>query len=60
MQHASDQQALTQIGRGADEILNLEELEARLKLGRPLTLRAALDFGTCIPPGYSRASSASR
>ena len=30
------QHALETIGRGADEILNMEELEARLKLGRPL------------------------
>nr|WP_225444682.1 tyrosine--tRNA ligase [Pseudomarimonas arenosa] len=31
------------IGRGADEILKLEELEARLKLGRPLRIKAGFD-----------------
>src|SRR6478736_4122804 len=35
--------ALETIGRGADEILNLEELEARLKLGRPLRVKAGFD-----------------
>src|SRR6478609_8895504 len=35
--------ALETIGRGADEILNLEELEARLKLGRPLRIKAGFD-----------------
>ena len=43
MQHASDQQALTQIGRGADEILKRDELEARLALGRPLRIKAGFD-----------------
>jgi tyrosyl-tRNA synthetase len=37
------QHALETIGRGADEILNLEELEARLKLGRPLRIKAGFD-----------------
>ena len=37
------QLALETIGRGADEILNLEELEARLKLGRPLRVKAGFD-----------------
>ena len=37
------QHALETIGRGADEILNLEELEARLKLGRPLRVKAGFD-----------------
>ena len=36
-------EALTKIGRGADEILKLEELEARLKLGRPLRIKAGFD-----------------
>ena len=36
-------QALTIIGRGADEILKLDELEARLKLGRPLRIKAGFD-----------------
>jgi tyrosyl-tRNA synthetase len=31
------------IGRGADEILKPEELEARLKLGRPLRIKAGFD-----------------
>src|SRR6187431_2985016 len=37
------QHALETIGRGADEILKLEELEARLKLGRPLRIKAGFD-----------------
>jgi len=37
------QHALETIGRGADEILNMEELEARLKLGRPLRIKAGFD-----------------
>ncbi|MFT3807741.1 tyrosine--tRNA ligase [Arenimonas sp.] len=36
-------EALTTIGRGADEILKLDELEARLKLGRPLRIKAGFD-----------------
>ncbi|MEJ1097630.1 MULTISPECIES: tyrosine--tRNA ligase [unclassified Pseudoxanthomonas] len=39
----STEQALALIGRGADEILKLEELEARLKLGRPLRIKAGFD-----------------
>ena len=35
--------ALETIGRGADEILKLDELEARLKLGRPLRVKAGFD-----------------
>lgn len=37
------QDALDIIGRGADEILKTEELEARLKLGRPLRIKAGFD-----------------
>jgi len=37
------QQALDTIGRGADEIIKLEELEARLALGRPLRIKAGFD-----------------
>lgn len=40
---ASVQDALELIGRGADEILKREELEARLKLGRPLRIKAGFD-----------------
>ena len=36
-------QALDLIGRGAEEILKREELEARLKLGRPLRIKAGFD-----------------
>jgi len=43
VQHASYQQALTQIGRGADEILKRDELETRLALGRPLRIKAGFD-----------------
>ncbi|MGH8174017.1 MAG: tyrosine--tRNA ligase, partial [Rhodanobacteraceae bacterium] len=35
--------ALDLIGRGADEIIKREELEARLKLGRPLRIKAGFD-----------------
>jgi tyrosyl-tRNA synthetase len=35
--------ALDLIGRGADEIIKREELEARLKLGRPLRVKAGFD-----------------
>ncbi len=35
--------ALNLIGRGADEVLKTEELEARLKLGRPLRIKAGFD-----------------
>ena len=37
------QNALDLIGRGAEEILKREELEARLKLGRPLRVKAGFD-----------------
>ena len=39
----SSAEALALIGRGADEILKPEELEARLKLGRPLRVKAGFD-----------------
>ena len=39
----SDQDALELIGRGADEILKRDELAARLKLGRPLRVKAGFD-----------------
>jgi tyrosyl-tRNA synthetase len=37
------QAALDLIGRGADEIIKRDELEARLKLGRPLRIKAGFD-----------------
>ena len=37
------QQALDLIARGADEILKAEELQARLKEGRPLRIKAGFD-----------------
>ena len=37
------QQAVEFIARGSDEILKREELEARLKLGRPLRVKAGFD-----------------
>ena len=37
------QSALDLIGRGAEEILKREELESRLKLGRPLRIKAGFD-----------------
>jgi len=37
------QQALGLISRGTDEITKLEELEARLKLGRPLRVKVGFD-----------------
>ena len=37
------QTALDLIGRGADEIIKREELEARLGLGRPLRIKAGFD-----------------
>jgi tyrosyl-tRNA synthetase len=39
----SVQEALALIGRGADEVLKRDELEARLKLGRPLRVKAGFD-----------------
>ena len=35
--------AIETIGRGADEILKLEELQARLALRRPLRIKAGFD-----------------
>src|SRR6476619_5774855 len=35
--------ALEQIARGAEEIIKREDLEARLKLGRPLCVKAGFD-----------------
>ncbi len=40
---ASVQDALDLIGRGADEILKPDELQARLALGRPLRIKAGFD-----------------
>ncbi|KJV28408.1 tyrosine--tRNA ligase [Luteibacter yeojuensis] len=37
------QQSLALIARGADEIIKKEDLEARLKLGRPLRIKAGFD-----------------
>ncbi|MBL8298358.1 MAG: tyrosine--tRNA ligase [Rhodanobacteraceae bacterium] len=37
------QEALDLIGRGAEEIIKHEDLEARLKLGRPLRIKAGFD-----------------
>ena len=39
----SVEESLALIGRGADEILKPEELKARLKLGRPLRVKAGFD-----------------
>ena len=39
----SDPDALELISRGSDEILKREELVARLKLGRPLRIKAGFD-----------------
>ena len=35
--------AIELIGRGAEEIIKREDLEARLKLGRPLRVKAGFD-----------------
>jgi tyrosyl-tRNA synthetase len=40
---SSLEHALAVIGRGAEEILKRDELEARLKLGRPLRIKAGFD-----------------
>ena len=40
---AATQNALDLIGRGADEIIKHDELEARLGLGRPLRIKAGFD-----------------
>jgi tyrosyl-tRNA synthetase len=37
------QDSLDLIGRGAEEVIKTEELEARLKLGRPLRIKAGFD-----------------
>ncbi|MET0504665.1 MAG: tyrosine--tRNA ligase, partial [Luteibacter sp.] len=37
------EQALALIARGADEIIKKEDLEARLKTGRPLRIKAGFD-----------------
>src|SRR5690606_2353548 len=42
-QHAPDPAAIELIARGSDEILKREELEARLKEGRPLRVKAGFD-----------------
>lgn len=42
-QTLSTAEALALIGRGADEILKTEELESRLKSGRPLRVKAGFD-----------------
>ncbi|MBL8255221.1 MAG: tyrosine--tRNA ligase [Pseudoxanthomonas mexicana] len=39
----SSAEAFALIGRGADEILKSDDLEARLKLGRPLRVKAGFD-----------------
>jgi len=39
----SSAEALALIGRGADEILKSEDLEARLQVGRPLRVKAGFD-----------------
>jgi tyrosyl-tRNA synthetase len=43
VQTAEIRDALALIGRGADEILKPDELEARLRLGRPLRIKAGFD-----------------
>ena len=40
---SSLQEALDLIGRGAEEVIKMEDLEARLKLGRPLRIKAGFD-----------------
>jgi tyrosyl-tRNA synthetase len=40
---SSIDQALAQIGRGADEVLKIEELRQRLESGRPLRVKAGFD-----------------
>ncbi|WP_256647235.1 tyrosine--tRNA ligase [Thermomonas paludicola] len=40
---SEQQQALELIARGSDEILKREELETRLKLGRPMRIKAGFD-----------------
>ncbi len=43
MSVSEQQQALELIARGSDEILKREELETRLKLGRPMRIKAGFD-----------------
>ncbi|MES2858279.1 MAG: tyrosine--tRNA ligase, partial [Pseudomonadota bacterium] len=43
MQPVPDSVALDTIARGSDEILKPDELAARLKLGRPLRIKAGFD-----------------
>ena len=43
MSEAPIQQALALIARGSEELLKREELEARLKEGRPLRIKAGFD-----------------
>ena len=40
---SSLQESLDLIGRGAEEVIKFEDLEARLKLGRPLRIKAGFD-----------------
>ena len=40
---SNDAQALDQICRGAEEVIKLEDLKARLALGRPLRVKAGFD-----------------
>jgi tyrosyl-tRNA synthetase len=40
---SSIEESIALISRGADEILKVEELESRLKLGRPLRVKAGFD-----------------
>jgi tyrosyl-tRNA synthetase len=40
---SSLQESLDLIGRGAEEVIKMEDLEARLKLGRPLRIKAGFD-----------------
>ncbi len=42
-QAALDPAVISMLARGADELLKREELEARLKLGRPLRIKAGFD-----------------
>src|SRR5690348_4210319 len=37
------QESLDLIGRGAEEVIKIEDLESRLKLGRPLRVKAGFD-----------------
>ena len=46
--------ALEQIARGAEEIIKREDLEARLKLGRPLRAKAGFDPRKRPPDNFAR------